>query len=101
MAPFVIYTDLMSVLAGVDITHGKTHFYQKHKCCAASAVIRSPRLAEMVGKFCLFTEENALRQFLDQLIEYEAKNIKYSDTNCAMQNLTMAQRNRHLEATVY
>ena len=40
MAPFVIYADLESVLADVDITHGKTHLYQKHKCCAASAVIR-------------------------------------------------------------
>ena len=35
MAPFVIYADLDSVLAEVDISHGKTHLYQKHKCCAA------------------------------------------------------------------
>ena len=33
MAPCVIYADLESVLAEVDITHGKTHIYQKHKCC--------------------------------------------------------------------
>ena len=68
MAPFVIYADLESVLGVIDITHGRTHLYQKHKCCAASAVIRSPKVGEMDGKFCLFTGENALRQLLDQLI---------------------------------
>ena len=100
MAPFVIYADLESVLTEVDITHGKTHLYQKHKCCAASAVIRSAKLAEMDGKFFLFTGENALRQLLDQLIESEAKCIEYLETNRAMRNLTEAQRNRNLEATV-
>ena len=69
MAQFVIYADLEFVLAKVDISHSKTHFYQKHKCCAASAVIRSAKVAEMDGKFCLFTGENALRQLLGQLIE--------------------------------
>ena len=49
MAPFVIYADLESVLAEVDITHGKTNFYHKHKCCAASAVICSAKVAEMDG----------------------------------------------------
>ena len=99
-APFVIYADLESVLAEVDISHGKTHLYQKHKCCAASAVICSAKVAEMDGKFCLFTGENAFRQLLDQIIEWEAKCIEHLETNRAMQNLTEAQRNRHLEATV-
>ena len=100
MAPFVIYADLESVLAEVDITHGKTNLYQKHKCCAASSLIRSPKVTEMDGTFCLFTGENALRQLLDQLIEWEAKCIEYLETNRAMRDLTEAQRNRHLEATV-
>ena len=100
MAPFVIYADLESVLAEVDISHGKTHLYQKHKCCAASAVIRSAKVAEMDSKFCLFTEKNALRQLLDHLIEWETKCIEYLETNRAMRDLTESQRNRHLEATV-
>ena len=100
MAPFLIYTDLESVLAEVDISHGKSHLYQKQKCCAASAVIRSAKVAEMDGKFCLFTGENALRQLLDQRIEWEAKCIEYLETNRAMRNLTEAQRNCPLEATV-
>ena len=33
MAPFVIYADLETVLAEVDITYGKTHVYQKHMLC--------------------------------------------------------------------
>ena len=49
MAPFVIYADLETVLAEVDLTHGKTNFYHKHKCCAASAVICSAKVAEMDG----------------------------------------------------
>ena len=100
MPLFVIYADLESVLAEVNITHGKTHLYQKHKCCATSAVIRSRKMAKMDGKFCLFTGENALRQLLDQFIEWEAKCIEYLETNRAMQNLTGAQRKRHLESTV-
>ena len=100
MAPFVIYADLESVLAEVDISHGKIHLYHKHKCCATSAVIRSPKVAEMDGTFCLFTGKNTLRQLLDQLIEWEAKCIEYLETNRAMRDLTEAQRNRHLEATV-
>ena len=55
---------------------------------------------EMDGKFCLFTGENALRQLLDQLIEWEAKCIEYLETNRAMRDLTETQRKRHLEATV-
>ena len=54
-APFVVYADLESVLAEIDITLGKMHLYQNHKCCAASAVICSPKVAEMDGKLCLFT----------------------------------------------
>ena len=100
MAPFVIYADLESILVEVDITNGKTHLYQKHKCCAAFAVIRLAKVAEMDGKFCLFTWENALRQLLDKLIEWENKCIEYLETNRAMRDLTEAQRNRHLEATV-
>ena len=88
------------MIAEVDITHGKTHFYQKHKCCAASAVISSAKVAEMDGKFCPFTEDNAVSQLLDQLIEWEAKCIEYLETTLAMRYLTKAQRNRHLEATV-
>ena len=100
MAPFVIYADLESVLVDVDISHGKTHLYQQHKCCAASAVIRSAKVAKMDAKFCLFTGDNALRQLLDKLIEWETKCIEYLETNRTMRNLTEAQRNRHLEATV-
>ena len=65
MSPFVISADLETVLAKVDISYGKTHLYQKHKCCVASAVIRSAKVAEINKKFCLFTGENALRQLLD------------------------------------
>ena len=96
MAPFVIHAELESVLAAVDISDGKTHLYQKHNCCAASAVIRSAKVAEMDGIFCLFTGANALRQLLDQLIEWEAKCIEYLETKWAMRDLTEAQRNRHL-----
>ena len=98
MAPFVIYADLESVLADVDISHGKTRLYQKHKCCAASAIIRSEKVAEMDGTFCLFTGENALKQLLDQLIEWETKCIQFLETNRAMKDLTEAQRPRNLEA---
>ena len=38
IAPYVIYADLESVSADMDISHGKAHFYHKHKCCSASAV---------------------------------------------------------------
>ena len=76
MAPFVIYADLESVLADVDISHSKTCLYQKHKCFAASAIIRSEKCAEMDGKFCLFTGENALKQILDQLVEWETRYIE-------------------------
>ena len=54
----------------------------------------------MDGKICLFTGENALRQLFDQLIEWETKCIEYLETTRAMRDLTEAQRNCHLEATV-
>lgn len=55
MAQFKIYADLMSLLAEIDTSHGKTHLYQTHKCSAASAVIRSLKVAAIDGKFCFFT----------------------------------------------
>ena len=65
MAPFVIYFNLESVLAIVDISHGKTRLYQKHKCCAPFTMIRSEKVAEMDGKFWLYTKENARKHLLD------------------------------------
>ena len=47
----------------------------------------------------MFTGKKALRQLLDQLIEWELECIEYLKTNRAILNLTEAQRNRHLEAT--
>ena len=54
----------------------------------------------MDSKFCLFIGKNALRQFLDQLIEWEDNFIEYLVTNRAMRSLTAAQRNRNLKAMV-
>ena len=88
------------MLADVGISHGKTHLYQKLNCCGASAVIRSAKIAEMDGKFCLFTGENALRQLLVKILEWETKWIEYVETNWVMRNLTEAHRNRHLEEIV-
>ena len=56
-APFVIYADLESVLAPNDQQRGATHLYQKHKPCAASALLCS-KIRAFDGRFCLFTGED-------------------------------------------
>ena len=58
MKIFVIYADLESMLAEVDIIYRKTHFYQKHKFCATIAVICYTNIAKIDGRFCLYTEKN-------------------------------------------
>ena len=97
-APFVIYADLESVLAPNDQQRGATHLYQKHKPCAASALLCS-KIRAFDGRFCLFTGEDAVKQLLDKLVEWERECIDHLQQNRAMVPLRGRKLEQHVNAT--
>ena len=97
-APFVIYADLESVLEPIDQRSGYTLLYQRHRCCAAAAILCSP-YAGFNNLWFMHTGENALERFLEKLIEWEGLCVEYLKANCRMRTLTADQDLKYRGAT--
>ena len=97
-APFVIYADLESVLEPIEEHSGYTLLYQRHRCCAAAAILCSP-FANFNNLWFMHTGENALERFLEKLIEWESLCVEYLTANCPMRTLSAEQDNRFTNAT--
>ena len=97
-APFVIYADFESILepSGRQVKH--TTYTQQHKVCAAAAIL--------ISSFDYFDErtvlkvgENALADFLDALIVWEAVIVVILRTNRSMKRLSARQKEEYDNAT--
>ena len=97
-APFVIYTDFESILepSGCQVKH--TTYTQQHKVCAAAAIL--------ISSFYYFDQrtvikvgENALAEFLDALIVWEAKIVAIHFSNQAMKRVSARQKEQYDNAT--
>ena len=97
-APFVIYADLESVLEPIEERSGYTLLYQRHRCCAAAAILCSP-YAGFNNLWFMHTGENALERFLEKLIEWEGLCVEYLKANCRMRTLTSDQDMKYRAAT--
>jgi len=97
-APFVIYADLESVLAKHNKQTGASRLYQHHKPCAASALLVST-VPTFDNQFCIFTGQDAVKKFLDKLIEWEEKAIEHLEHNIPMRTLSKKQVEAHRQAT--
>ena len=84
--PFVIYSDFESILEPSNRQLKHTSYTQQHKVCATAALLTSsfynfdqPTVIKVV--------ENALAEFLDSLIVWEAEIEAILRTNRAMKRL--------------
>ena len=97
-APFVIYADFESILepSGRQIKH--ITYTQQHKVCAAAAILPS-RLYNFEQRTVMKVKENALTEFLDTLILWEAEIVAILRTNRAMNFLSARQQEEYDNAT--
>ena len=86
-APFVIYADFDSILkpSGRRVKH--TTYTQQHKVCAAAAIL-TLGLYNFEQRTEMKVGENALAEFLDTLIVWEAEIVAILRTNRAMKRLS-------------
>ena len=96
-APFVIYADFESILEREDMQNKRTHYDQKHKLCAAAAILCSD-VPEMNNKLMLFSGPNALEDFLNKLIDWETECMVYLRLHCPMNELTSLKEIEHNNA---
>jgi len=66
-APFVIYADFESILVPENNQVKFTNYTQKHKVCAAAAILCST-IPEKDNLMTIHCGPNALSEFLDKLI---------------------------------
>jgi hypothetical protein len=98
MAPFVIYADFESILEPMDLTNKQTHYTQKHKLCAAAAIISS-KFNDFNGRFTLHVGPDALFKFLDDLIQMEKDMLEMLKANRRMNRLSRKQQEEYDAAT--
>ena len=97
-APFVIYADFESIFEPSGRQVKRTTYTQQHKASAAAAILISSyynfdqRTVMKVG-------ENALAEFLDALIVWEAEMVAILRTNQAMKRLSARQQEEYDNAT--
>ena len=99
-APFVIYADLESILMPVNQRRISTHLYQNHKPCAASAILCS-NVPAFNNQFYLFTGEDAVSKFFDQLIKWETDIVEHLKQNCKMWPFSRQQQMDHDNARIW
>ena len=97
-APVVIYADFTSILEPSGGIMKHTTYTQQHKVCAAAAILTTSyynfdqHTVMKVGK-------NAVAEFLDALIVWEAKIVAILRTNQAMKRLSARQQEEYDNAT--
>ena len=97
-APFLIYADFEFILepSGRQVKH--TTYTQQHKVCAAAAILTSS-FYNFDQRTVMKVGENALAQFPDSLIVWEAEIISILRTNKAMKRLSASQQEEYDNAT--
>ena len=97
-APFVIYADFESILEPLGRQVKETTYTQQHKVCAAAAIL-TLRFYEFDQRVVMEVGENALAEFLDTLIVWEAEIVAKLRTNRAMNRLSARQQEEYDNAT--
>ena len=97
-APFVIYADFESILEPVGRQVKHTTYTQQHKVCAAAAILTSS-FYNFDQQTVMKVGENALAEFLDTLIVWEAEIVAILRTNRAMKRLSAHQQVEYDNAT--
>ena len=98
-APFVIYADFESILEPIDKQNKQTHYVQQHKVCAAAAILCS-YIPEMDNRVMMFYGPDALADFLNELIKWEAMCIDYLKQNIQMKPLSFRENKEFELATM-
>ena len=97
-APFVIYADFEAIHEPLGRKVNQTNYTQQHKVCAAAAILTS-RFYEFDQRVVIYVGENALAEFLDTLIVWEAEIVEKLRTNRAMNRLSARQQEEYDNAT--
>ena len=97
-APFVIYADFESILEPSARQVKHTTYTQQHIVCAASAMLTS-NFYNFDQRTVMKFGENALAEFLDALIVWEAEIVAIFRTNRAIKRLSAGQQEKYDNAT--
>ena len=97
--PFVIYTDLESLLHAIDTQCEKTHRSHHHEPCAAAAIVIS-KYADVKNRTFINSGEDALNNFLEWLIEQEKIILNDLQNTCLMNTLSIEENDRYLNNTL-
>ena len=97
-APLVIYADFEYILepSGRQVKH--TTYTQHHKVCATAAILTSS-FYNFDHRTVMKVGANALAEFLDSLIVWEAKIVAILRTNQAIKRLSTHQHEEYDNAT--
>ena len=97
-APLVIYADFESIIEPSNRQVKHTTYTQQHKVCAAAAILTSS-LYNFDQRTVMKFGENALTEFRDLLIVWEAEIVAILRTNRAMKRLSARQQKEYDNAT--
>ena len=97
-APFVIYADFESILEPLDRRVKQTLFNQQHKISAACAMLVST-IGDVPTQTWVTVGENALSEFLTQIIAWETLCIDHLKNNIPMKRLSRAKQEEYDNAT--
>ena len=93
-ASFVIYADIESILEPSGRHEKHTTYIQQHKLCAAAAILTSS-FYNIDQRTMMKVGENALAEFLDTFIVWEAEIVANLRTNRAMKRLNIRQQEEY------
>ena len=94
----MIYADFESILEPSGRQVKQTTYAQQHKVFAAAAILTS-NFSNFYQRRVIKVEENALAEFLDSLIVWEAEIVAILRTNRAMNRLSASQQEEYDNAT--
>ena len=97
-APFVVYADFEFILEPSDRQIKHTTYTQQHKVCAAAAILTS-RFYNFDQRTVMIVVENALAEFLDSLIVWEAEIVANLRINQTIKRLSARQQEEYDNAT--
>ena len=83
---FVIYADFKSILEPMDKQNKRTHYGRLHEVCAAAAIL-CLYIPELNNKIMIYSGPNALKEFLNKLIQWEQECIDYLKQNIPIKQL--------------
>ena len=93
-APFVIYADFESIFEPLGRQVKQTTYTQQHKVSAAAAILTSS-FYNFDQRTVMKVGENALAEFLDTLIVWEAEIVAVLRTNRAIKRLSVRQQEEY------